>query len=266
MSDKEPFRYSATLFYSISGFVLGVAAPLGALVLRALVIGVDSISEELDENRFFYVYQLIGTSFVFSMAGFVAGRRIDRLRDRKAHYRWLSERDDLTSLANARGFRDRLSRSAERALRLGEPLALLLIDVDGLKAINDDLGHPFGSQALQHVANLVVECKRQEDFAARWGGDELAIIMSGADASAGKRVGQAILDKTRDQPLLYRGKRRIVTVTIGIAAASPPSSADWLFSAADTALYEGKMRGRNQVRISDVPFEQPEPTEEQLPG
>src|SRR5215470_11757807 len=169
---------SHALRYTLGGALLGLGAPAGALLIR--VFGGETMAAELRAHSFFYVYQLIGTCFVFSVVGFLAGRRADRFRRGRDLYRELSEHDPLTHLANTRAFWGRYDRAVEHARRFGEPLSLLLLDIDGLKAINDELGHAFGSAALEHVGRILEGTKRAEDTAARWGGDEFAVLMLGA--------------------------------------------------------------------------------------
>ena len=113
--------------------------------------GVRDVPGELAANAFFYVYALVATSLVFGLAGCLEGRRTERIRSSRDAYRDLAERDELTSLANARAFAAHQRRAAEHSARYREPLSLLLLDVDQLKAINDTLGHKAG-EALVRVA------------------------------------------------------------------------------------------------------------------
>ena len=177
---------------------------------------------ELSAHAFFYAYELVGSCLVFGIAGFVVGRRADRLRSGRDRYRDLSERDSLTGLVNARTFLARYRRAVEHATRFREPISLLVLDVDRLKAINDSLGHAFGSAALLHVARILSDCKRDDDMAARWGGDEFALLMPGADAVAARRQADAILEKLRREPLLRGATRRPMSVTIGVATGDGP--------------------------------------------
>lgn len=229
--------------------MLGVGAPAGALALR-LVTGGLAASEELSANAFFYLYQLVGTCLVFGTAGFFVGRRADRLPSGRDRYRELSERDPLTGLVNARAFVGRYRRAVEHALRFREPLSLLVIDVDRLKALNDSLGHSFGSAALRRVASALTDSKREDDMAARWGGDEFTLLMPGADAPAARRQAEAILDRLRRAPLVKGDEARTLSVTIGIATSQAGRASEDLFERADRALYEGKRSGRGQVKES----------------
>jgi diguanylate cyclase (GGDEF)-like protein len=232
--------------YALLAGVLGIGAPGGALAVRVLA-GVHDVGTELRVHAFFYLYELIGSCLVFGIAGYLAGRRADRLRSGRDSYRVLAERDPLTSLANARTFLEHYRRSLEHAERFHEPLSLLVVDVDQLKEINDVLGHAFGTTALLRVAHVLTTCKRDTDLAARWGGDEFALLMPGADEEAARRQADAIVGTLGSEPVRADGKERVVSVTIGIATAigRPPES---LFERADRALYEGKRTGRGQVR------------------
>ena len=131
--------------YAALGALLGIGAPLGALGLR--VAGGAAVGPELAANRFFYVYELVGTSLIFGVAGFFVGRRADRVRTGRDLYRLLSERDPLTGLVNSRAFFERFRRAVDHARRFREPISLLVIDVDRLKDLNDRFGHAVGSAA-----------------------------------------------------------------------------------------------------------------------
>jgi diguanylate cyclase (GGDEF)-like protein len=240
-------RHSFTLRYSLLGALLGIGAPLGALLLR-LGLGAGDPLRELRQESFFYVYDFVGTALVFGAGGFFAGRRADRLRRGREHFRDLAEHDELTQLPNERSFQNRYGRVVARARRFGEPLSLLMVDVDELKKINDRHGHAAGSAALAHIARVLGESKRTEDMAARWGGDEFVILMPGATAEAAGRLAQTILERLHSRPLLVNGRPLPVTVTIGIASGAP-SSPEELFETADRALYAGKAQGRNRFVV-----------------
>jgi diguanylate cyclase (GGDEF)-like protein len=226
-----------------------VGGPAGALLLR--VLGGARISAELRDHAFFYLYELVGTCVVFAATGFLAGLRADRLRMGRDRYQRLSERDTLTNLVNARTFRCYYERAVAHAGRFHEPLSLLLIDVDQLKALNDSLGHSFGSAALLHVGKILESSKRVADLAARWGGDEFTLLMPGAGAEAARRQADTILERLRAQPVCADGRERNVSVTIGVATAIGGTGGN-LFEAADRALYAGKQAGRGQVRSLEV--------------
>jgi len=248
MSPPAPARPRGGSFamrFAVIGAVLGLGGPAGALFLRVLS-GANAV-EELRAHSFYYLYQLFGTCIVFAAAGFAAGRLAERLRRGRDLYRQLSELDPLTRLANADTFRRHYARSVENAARSGDPLSLLMIDVDQLKGLNDELGHSFGSAVLRHVAGVVDDLKRAGDLAARWGGDEFALLMPGANAETARHRAENILDRLRARPVRVDGREKTVSATIGVAS-SRGTAKDDLFEVADRALYEGKRAGRGQVR------------------
>jgi diguanylate cyclase (GGDEF)-like protein len=240
---------SLAVRFAVLGAVLGLGAPAGALLLRVLAGAAPAA--ELREHAFFYLYQLIGTCLVFAAAGFSTGLRADRLRRGRDRYQQLSELDPLTLLANAETFRRHYARSVEHAVRSGEPLSLLMIDVDQLKALNDELGHSF-----RHVAGILEELKRAGDLAARWGGDEFTLLMPGTEAETARRRAEAILERLRAEPVRVDGREKTISATIGVATAQGAPHED-LFEVADRALYAGKRSGRGQVRAARASAPEP---------
>jgi diguanylate cyclase (GGDEF)-like protein len=150
-----------------------------------------------------------------SRPGFAAGRLAEQLRRARDRYREISESDSLTRLANADTFRRHYSRSVEHSARSGEPLSLLILDVDQLKGVNDELGHSFGSAALRHVGGVLEELKRAGDLAARWGGDEFTLLMPGAEADTAWRRAESVLERLRAQPVRVDGRERTISATMG---------------------------------------------------
>jgi diguanylate cyclase (GGDEF)-like protein len=244
---RKWMRAPLTVAYPLVGAVLGAGAPIGSFLIRALTLPAvrGQPLADLQANAFFYVYELVASSLVLAAAGHFAGRRADRLRRGEAFYHHLAEHDSLTGLHNMRAFMDRYRRALEHAAASGEPLAILLIDVDKLKETNDALGHDAGNQALIQVADALRVSKRSVDIAARWGGDEFAILLESAGVTAAMRVAQAIVNHLRD-------RRSQVSVTIGICASTHPSLSLDLFAAADRALLAGKSHGRNTIEAVSI--------------
>lgn len=244
-------RSTPQLTYPVIGALLGAGAPAGSFLLRLLVFRKvrERPFDDLRTNVFFYLYDLLATSLVFSLAGFAAGRHADHLRRRKAFYHELAEHDSLTGLHNSGAFTERCRRALERAVAAREPIAVILIDVDQLKAINDAFGHQAGNQALVHVADALRDSKRAADVAARWGGDEFAILLEGADEAAAMRVAEGLIAYLRTSPVLLERTTVPVSVTIGICASAQPSLSSDLFAAADRALLAGKAHGRNTIMV-----------------
>jgi diguanylate cyclase (GGDEF)-like protein len=154
-----------------------------------------------------------------------------------------ARRDPLTGLANRRAFDEMFDEELYRAIRTQRPLALVLVDLDGLKGINDDHGHAAGDIALKRVAEVLC-LNRRTDRCARLGGDEFAVLLSDTDARAAAQVAQRLCAAIRAGVELDYA----VTLSLGIATTSSDgTTSDELYHAADMALYAAKRRGGDQV-------------------
>ncbi len=175
---------------------------------------------------------------------------ISAIKHSQAELERLAHFDPLTSLPNRTLFHDRLQHALERAQRYGQELAVLLLDLDGFKTVNDSLGHPVGDLLLQQAAQRFKECVRVEDTVSRLGGDEFAVILNnlehGTDAIlVVKKMLQAL-----QQPFELNGTAALVTASIGIAIAPlDGDTPEALVRNADTAMYGAKEGGRNNYRF-----------------
>jgi two-component system cell cycle response regulator len=166
---------------------------------------------------------------------------IDRLRAE-------ADRDYLTGLANRRRFRKALEDEVERWRRYGIPCALLLLDIDYMKRVNDTYGHPAGDRVIRSVADVLVELSRDNDTAARLGGEEFALLLAGVESEKAFAAAERVRLAVAGSQLEGIGG---VTVSIGVAAC--PSNARTereLFAASDNALYRAKHEGRNLTMLA----------------
>jgi diguanylate cyclase (GGDEF)-like protein len=162
--------------------------------------------------------------------------------------------DPLTGLWNRRHLVETLDREVLRAVRFGHPISLIILDVDDFKQINDRNGHPQGDVVLETVAGVVEEGIRTIDVAARYGGDELAVILVETDREGAIILGERLADRMRATKVRLRdGGSMGVTISLGVATV--PDSAedvDTLVDAADRALLRAKRAGKNQFRAAPV--------------
>ena len=168
----------------------------------------------------------------------------------------LAETDPLTWLFNRRHFDGRLEAELNRALRAEHLLALLMIDVDRFKSINDRFGHRTGDAVLRAVAAGIKQAVRVYDVPTRYGGDEFAIILPEADSEVASRVARRILEKTAAQPLPpeLAASDRAIGLSIGVATfPRPAGDASALIEFADTAMYRAKEAG-GDVRVWEHSF------------
>ena len=164
------------------------------------------------------------------------------------HLRAEADQDFLTGLANRRRFRKALGQEVERWRRYRVPCALLLLDIDHLKRINDTYGHPAGDRVIRSVADVLVELSRDNDTAARLGGEEFALLLAGVGNEKALAAAERVREAVAERPLAEVGR---VTVSLGVAAC--PSNAlteRELFTASDTALYSAKHGGRNRAVLA----------------
>jgi diguanylate cyclase (GGDEF)-like protein len=155
-------------------------------------------------------------------------------------------RDSLTSLYNRRFLQDYLERELIRARRERAPLALIMMDLDRFKQVNDSAGHRAGDQVLVEVGALLKRHVRGSDIACRYGGEEFAVVLPKTTLESARRRSAEICSAIRREAERLRG----VTASLGVALCpAHATDAEALLRAADSALYEAKREGRNQVRI-----------------
>jgi diguanylate cyclase (GGDEF)-like protein len=156
-----------------------------------------------------------------------------------------AETDELTGLPNRRALKAAVSRIGN------ERAALVVLDLDHFKDINDTLGHPTGDAALKHIARVLREAVRGRDLAARVGGEEFAVWLPGADLALGREVAERLRALVEGRPFRHGGSERPLTASCGVAAYPVPiGHPDNLMAAADAALYRAKREGRNRVSVS----------------
>ena len=188
----------------------------------------------------------------------IVGGVTARLAGDRRKMRKLAHTDDLTGLHNLRGFETKLKEIISSAMLRGTSASMLVLDVDGLKGINDVYGHIAGAEAVREVGYLIAETLNDGAVACRYGGDEFAIVLPEDEVeafAAAERLRKAVEAKA---PMLA-GKpfpSGSLTISIGIAACRPRPNqqaelvGEKLFRSADDALYQAKRQGRNRVRLT----------------
>ncbi|MGO8910553.1 MAG: GGDEF domain-containing protein [Bradyrhizobium sp.] len=176
---------------------------------------------------------------------------IDRLRNEVAD---LALMDDLTGVGNRRHLLQRLTEECARSERSSAPFALLVIDLDGFKTINDTYGHAAGDACLQHFTLMAQTRLRPGDMLARTGGDEFCVVLPTSTLRDGAAIARRIIDVCRDDAAACVGKDIPIAVSIGVAQWSREVGAfpDRLIAAADHALYVAKKEGRNRHAVYEL--------------
>jgi diguanylate cyclase (GGDEF)-like protein len=196
---------------------------------------------------------LVGTAavlvslFVYGVAD-LSFQTVKDFRD-ISRFKALAHQDQLTGVFNRRYFDLTLEEAVKIALCKKEPLSLMAVDIDHFKSVNDEYGHLSGDTVLRSVCGAIMRQCRHTDIVARYGGDELMIIVSGDAATAvtlAERV-KAMVENLEIELATHATLR--VTVSIGLATITFGDSPDTLFTRADAALYEAKRLGRNRIEI-----------------
>ncbi|MBP7769690.1 MAG: bifunctional diguanylate cyclase/phosphodiesterase [Aliarcobacter sp.] len=164
---------------------------------------------------------------------------------------YYAARDPLTDLFNQRIFNDMLAYEIKRAAKHEYPFALMVIDCDNFKPINDNFGHAFGDKFLQTVANLLEQEKRDGDIIARYGGDEFTIILPECDENGAMTVAKRISQRIENEKLMAPDDTRVgITISVGICVyPTHTTSQKDMFIIADSMMYQAKEEGKNSIKI-----------------
>jgi len=201
------------------------------------------LGEEFDDEATITVASLAGQAVVA-----LENARLHGIVERQALV------DGLTGLANRRRAEDSLRAEVARAERLGGSVGLILADLDDFKAVNDEYGHAAGDDVLRGFAEALRATVREIDVAARWGGEEFAVLLPGSDLEGAvhvaERLRQAIAARRIAGP---DGAHIAVTASFGVASSGGGRDVEELLRVADEALYEAKRAGKNRVQAAVQP-------------
>jgi diguanylate cyclase (GGDEF)-like protein len=167
----------------------------------------------------------------------------------------LAQKDPLTGICNRAALDEMMQREISHARRQDSSYALLILDIDHFKAVNDKYGHIVGDCALKAVANMIGSCKRDGDLLFRYGGEEFVVLMRDTDLDGSHLLAERIRATFEDSSCTCSGANLDIRVSIGVSILQENDSPISLFARADQALYNAKRNGRNQVCVA-------EPTEE----
>ena len=221
--------------------------PLNAYGLQVYVMSEMTTIPALTQNHFWFTLLLnaLGSMVILVIAGLVI--HFKTIERSKAQLWKRANFDVLTQLPNRDMFRDRLSQEIKKSDRTGQPLALMLIDLDQFKEVNDTLGHDMGDILLQEAARRILNCVRESDTVARLGGDEFTVVLSQlANASHAEDIAQKII-KRLSEPFTLNDEIAHISASLGITLY--PTDAldiDSMMRNADQAMYVAKNNGRNR--------------------
>jgi diguanylate cyclase (GGDEF)-like protein len=166
--------------------------------------------------------------------------KVARLQERVEQLDQLAHQDSLINLPNRRGFMRELERLIARVDRYGIKAAMLFVDLDGLKIINDTFGHRAGDEALIQVAGLLAKGVRHSDVVARIGGDEFGILLESSDEHAAQETAARLIEQISACEVLHDGETLPLSVAIGVGMIDSLDTPDAIMERADEAMYRRK--------------------------
>jgi diguanylate cyclase (GGDEF)-like protein len=230
------------LRFAVGGLALALTAALGTHALAHALTDLVGLPPDASVVAVGVVVALASL-----VAGWVHGKRIGELADE-------ARRDPVTRVGNRRHWEECLTHEVARAAGARMPLSLIMLDVDNLKKLNDAGGHAAGDLALAVVGDVLNETCRSRDVAARFGGDEFAVLLPRTRASEARVVAERIrVELGRRRATCRVPVNSMLTVSIGICdlASVDDPSPQRLFDGADRALYAAKQAGRDRVEVAE---------------
>jgi diguanylate cyclase len=182
-------------------------------------------------------------------------KEMQLLRQELAHARETAKTDALTGLLNRRAFDQKLNEYIEIHKQSNAELCLLILDIDHFKRINDTFGHQMGDNVLRYTANLMKQYITGYQCAARYGGEEMAIIMPNTSLNKALEIAENIRASLAQHPLKLKGSKKSIgqiTISIGVSSFKTNDSLESLVERADQAMYRAKINGRNQIMAEDT--------------
>lgn len=262
-------RLSGGMVYGLGGYLYFVLLPL--LMLQGLTfrinllydvgavliphgLGLLHLAPGFEHGH--YAIWVWPAFFVASIAQFANEMEyFQRYHLKRALY-YSAHTDPLTGVSNRRYFMERSNEAVRRAKRLSETLAVLMMDIDFFKKINDRYGHPAGDEVIKALAKTVKQQIREIDLLGRLGGEEFAVLLVDTDLRNGKLVAERIRAAVEGECVVDSGRKIRFTVSVGVSVFQDDAEMDSLLQRADEGLYRAKKKGRNRVcsstRTTDV--------------
>ncbi len=214
---------------------------------------VEKSDEEALEGITRTLYWNLLISFVITLLVLFGARQvINRFQGRLEE---MATTDQLTGLATRHAYEMLMQQAMRDTQRQKQPLAMLMVDVDRFKLINDGFGHLVGDRVLRGVAEAVRAALRSSDIVCRWGGDEFLVVLRNCDVTNGARIAETIRSLVEQTEFKAGSNLVAASVSVGVASLAPGETLDHLLTRADDALFQAKEEGRNCVRVAETPPE-----------
>jgi diguanylate cyclase (GGDEF)-like protein len=219
---------------------------IAPLICHNRVVGVLNIADKIDADKFsdedIAIVELLRQLMGASIGNIKLFEKTQRL----------AKTDGLTGLANHRTFFEVLERELKRCQRYGGQLSIIMGDIDNLKPINDNYGHRAGDMAIRRVSRKMASCIRKIDTAARYGGDEFAIILPNTSLPEATVVAERMVEEVSKSPIIWERQKIEVSVSIGVGQCDGEMCPEEITHYSDEALYAAKQAGKNTVKVFDM--------------
>lgn len=216
---------------------------IASLICQDRVVGVLNLSDKMDGEGF-----NCGDIALIELFRQLVGSSIGNIKLFEKIQRQATT-DGLTGLANYKRFYEILERELWRYRRYGGQISLIMVDIDNLKKINDTYGHRAGDKVIKQISRKIKECIRKIDTAARYGGDEFAIILPNTPLEDAKVVAERMVKAVADSPIMWKKDEIDLSISVGLGEYDAQSTAEDITSRSDEALYTAKQAGKNRVKI-----------------
>jgi len=213
------------------------------LICQDRVVGVLNLADKLDGYQFD-----TGDIALIELFSQLVGASIGNIKLFEKIQRQATT-DGLTGLVNHKTFYEILEKELWRSRRYGGRISLIMVDVDNLKNINDVYGHRAGDKAIREISRRIKECIRQIDTAARYGGDEFAIILLNSTLEDATIVAQRMVDAVANSHTTWQKEQIPLSISVGLGQYDTEATPEDITSRSDQALYMAKQAGKNTVRI-----------------
>ena len=231
-----------------------VAAVAGAhgvfLLLRPLLFGIGAV--QANASLAAQIPHLIMLEFLIALLFMAFGTLMLANEFTTNELRQLAEIDSLTSIFNRRAFFTLLNKALHQSQRTGMGLAVLVVDLDHFKSINDTYGHQGGDEVLRHFVQTATQCLRQQDVMGRLGGEEFAIFLPGVDAKGAQVVAERLRAAVASRPAALQQGSHALTISLGLTLCVPGDTPDTALHRADQAMYAAKRAGKGRLHYAQT--------------